>query len=106
MEDPGQVNLEDLSPEEREAFELKIQLQEKRQAVCDTSLFEQAQNAESVQLKLKRRRDLKGHLTKVKFNILLFIQKINQLKFVVKTVTVRVEKSYYNYTIFISLPYS
>ncbi|KAL5264702.1 hypothetical protein ACHWQZ_G005695 [Mnemiopsis leidyi] len=64
MEDPG-FNLADLTPEEREVYELKMQLQEKRQNVCDTSLFNEAQTAQPVAVKIRRRRDLKGHLTKV-----------------------------------------
>ena len=70
MEDPG-VNLADLTPEEREAYELKLQLQEKRQEVRDTSLFDEAQTAEHVNVKIRRRRDLKGHLTKVWVKYLL-----------------------------------
>ena len=66
MEDPG-VNLADLTPEEREAYELKVQLQVKREDVCDTSLFNEAQSAQPVSVKIRRRRDLKGHLTKVHF---------------------------------------
>ena len=70
MEEPGegpQVNLEDLSPEEREAYDLKLQLQGKREKVCDASLFEEAEKAQTpqVSVKIRRRRDLKGHLTKV-----------------------------------------
>jgi len=64
MGDPG-VNLEDMSPLDREAYDLKVQLQEKRQAVCDTSLFNEAQGATPISVKIRRRRDLKGHLTKV-----------------------------------------
>ena len=64
MEDPG-FNLADLTPEEREVYDLKMQLQEKRQDVCDTSLFNEAQTAQPVTVKIRRRRDLKGHLTKV-----------------------------------------
>jgi hypothetical protein len=64
MEDPG-VNLADLTPEEREAYELKLQLQELREAKCDSSLFEKAEDAQPVTVKIRRRRDLKGHLTKV-----------------------------------------
>ena len=74
MEEPGdgqqqpqQINLEDLNPEQREAYELKQQLQGMREGVCDASLFEEAEKAQtpSVNVKIRRRRDLKGHLTKV-----------------------------------------
>ena len=60
-----EVNLEDLTPEQREVYNLKVQLDVKRQEVCDTSLFSEAQNTEQVNVKIRRRRDLKGHLTKV-----------------------------------------
>jgi len=72
MEEPGdgqpqQINLEDLTPEEREVYELKQQLQNLREDVCDASLFDEADKAQTplVNVKIRRRRDLKGHLTKV-----------------------------------------
>lgn len=60
-----EVNLADLTPEEREVYELKVQLDQKRQDVCNTSLFNEAQSSEPISVKIRRRRDLKGHLTKV-----------------------------------------
>ena len=50
---------------------IPISVQEKREDVCDVSLFNETQNngdLQQVQVKIRRRRDLKGHLTKVSMN--------------------------------------
>lgn len=67
MDGMGQmvINPDDLSPEEREVYDLKLTLQDKRQAVCDANLFNETQEVEQVPVKIRRRKDLKGHLTKV-----------------------------------------
>ena len=66
MGDPNNIELE-MTPLEREVYNLKLKIAEKRQNAFDTSLVEVAmEKTEPISpLKIKIRRTLKGHLTKV-----------------------------------------